>query len=113
MKRRYGRYGYGEEERFEVGSIDLERIDKLLTSEEKRVLKQIYRFQKPRRFRFGLNIHYLDARDPEKVVEKLKSLGLIFTIAPYRDKQRYVYAFLTKLGRTYVEERLLSEKNVT
>ena len=73
---------------------DVERFR--LSPEERVTLAEILKFQKPRGFRYGKPLRYL--RHPE-VVPKLERMGLVFVKAPYRDKRRYRYVFLTKLGR--------------
>ena len=74
-----------------------------LTNAEREALIQIYRFQRKRKFCFGLNIKYV--RAGRKAVESLKAKGLVFLKRPYRGKP-HTYAFLTKLGRKVAEEIL-------
>jgi len=77
----------------------------MFTEAEKNILLQVYRFQKPRRFRYGLNKKYIRGLD-EEAFKKLMDERIIFVIRPYHDKS-YEYVLLTRKGRRLVEKELL------
>ena len=78
-----------------------------LTEDERRVLIQVYKFQAKRNFRYGLNKHYIKGvGNVDKVIDSLKKKGLVFTITPYKNKEKYVYVFLTRKGRETVCKNL-------
>ena len=68
-----------------------------LTQAEVKALRRVYNFQKPRRFRYGLNIRYIGVS--EEVVERLRQKGLVW----YKYRYGHRYVFLTRAGRQVVE----------
>jgi len=75
---------------------------------ERRILREVYEFQKPRRFKYGLRFEHLCKRlrlrsdKCDALIRNIKNKGYIWILAPYRDK-RYRYIFLTRRGRKQIE----------